>query len=475
MRAKILLIITFAILLALLSACGTVINIAIRAEIPEASITGTPQTTSTAIPSTVSAVTLVNLNVRSAPTTSVNNVIRVIPAGTTITPIGRNQAGTWLQLSDGWISNSPTLIRTTGNIFSLPSAGIDPTPTQERPKNRISYNINAEAIPNREYATQHFVEICPSTILVMNGLWYAVELYNLLHDICGTLVIHRGYSPLEGDEWFYRSAANFVEAWKREGHREIIRYSTNEPSFGGLRSLSEFVAADLELMRLAWENGFRVAMGNFSVGYYQPEQINSGGFDPYLRGLIQYNHFLAVHEYACCVLAFGVGQWSSGWLVDRTRVQPAAWPLAAALPDRLWDNQLPPYWYLLRSIWFLLRADYLGIERPQILVTEFGWDNLPDIKPQIEPLRSQFGLPQYFNDMRGVNTYPRLWAWYWPQWTFPQAACEQLKWADSVYPEEYLGFMLFTWNTNWLQTDFSGFANSEQYIFHDCLEDYSQN
>jgi hypothetical protein len=227
-------------------------------------------------------------------------------------------------------------------------------------------------------------------------------------------------------------------------------------------------------MRLARANGFTVVVGNFSVGYVQPEQINSGAFDSYLRAINQYGHYLGLHEYTVAVLPFGVGQWGAEALLDRNRVQPASWPLASALPTRLWSNQLPPYWYLRRGDWFLLRADFLSIQRPRILLTEFGWDNLPNIKPYIEPLRAQFGVDRYMRDMRGVNTYSQLWAWYWPQWSFAQAACEQLKWSDAVYPADYIGFNLFTWSMhpNWLQTDFSGRENAAHFELHRCLEAY---
>lgn len=481
-----------------LGACGTIISvenleirIPTRAAIPTISaspsivpsLTSVPTVTATASPTAIlslSAVTTANVNFRIAPSTD-NTPILVVLTGTRVTLVGRNSDASWLRtvLADGrqgWMFWQNLSI--SGNRFDLPvitvqataTPTIDPTPTQERPKSRISYNINGEAIPDRAYLTGHLQRLCPSTVLIMNNLSYAVELYNLLHEPCGTIVISRSWSVLEGDEWYYRSAQNFVDQWRREGHPEIVRYSSNEPSFGGLRPLSQFVAADILLMQLARGAGFTVAMGNFSVGYYQPEQINSGGFDAYLRALNQYGHFLAVHEYACCALPFGVGQWQVEALLDRTRVQPASWPLAQALPVRLWNGELPPYWYLRRADWFLLRADLLGIPRPRILVTEFAWDNLPNIKPYIEPLRQQFGLDRYFDDMRGVNTYPELWRWYWPQWTFAQAACEQLRWAESIYPPEYLGFDMFTWSLMWQQTDFSGRENPAMFELHRCLE-----
>jgi uncharacterized protein YraI len=506
----------FSILLLLaLTACGAVVTV--RIQLPDAPPTATaspsptitntarPTNTATARPTNTTAptatasptvtqgapsvTTLVNLNLRNGACATCA-VLTVIPANTTIQVFGRSSDSTWLNVQygtfRGWVSSNASFVRinnaTLGNLPIVGQATAtptvqptedDPTPTQER----ISYNINAEAIPDRTYLKQHLRRLCPTTVLVMNSLAFAVELYQDLHQSCGTIVIHRTHSTWEGDEWYMRSPASFVQRWKQEGHPEIVRYSTNEPSFGGLRPIQDFVAADVELMRLARAAGFTCACGNFSVGYIQHSFITSGAFDAYLRAINDYDHYLAVHEYSTVSLAFGVGQWPVEWLQDRNRVQPSNWPTARDLPTRMINGDCPGYWYLRRADCFLLRADQLGIERPRILVTEWGFDNLPNIKPYIEPLRQRFGIDKYFDDMRGVNTYGNVWRDYYPQWTFAQAVCEQLKWGNSVYPREYIGFNLFTWSINphWLHTDYSGRENPAMFQFHTCLENYAQS
>jgi hypothetical protein len=443
--------------------------------------TGTASPTSSAtIAAGLSATTTANVNLRTGPATTYT-IIRVLLTGTKVQIVGRfdNNTPTWAKTTEGnWIYSQNLTI--TGNINTLPIVGIVPTasptidPSPTRESIRIGYNINGEAVPDMVYLLDVMTSPCGTLQLVMNNLSLAVR----IKELCpSTIVVSRNYSALEGDEWYYRSAQNFVDQWKREGHPEIVRHSTNEPSFGRGARLAEFVASEVELMRVARANGFTLAMGNFSVGIFEPEDINAGLFDNYIRAINTYGHYLALHEYAVVALPFGVGQWQVSALLDRTRVQPVSWPSALALPTRLWSGELPPYWYLRRGDWWLLRADAIGVARPRILLTEFGWDNLPNIKSYIEPLRQQYGLDKYFDDMRGINTYPNVWRWYWPQWTFAQAACEQLKWADMIYPPEYIGFALFTWSTNphWLQTDFSGRENPQLYELHDCLEDYSQN
>lgn len=471
-------------LLLWLTACGTVIRIEdLSISFPDritstAPATVNPSPTAIIAPTAtqiggLQAFTRANVNLRTEPSTAAGNasIIRVLLTGTEIRLIGRLADSTWARTFEGWVYTQNLNI--SGNITSLPivsanSATPEPTPTQERAKSRFSYNINGEAVPDETRLMHVMTNPCKTTALVMNNLGLAVRIKQACPE---TIVISRNYCPCEGDEWERRTPQQIVNQWLLEGHKEIVRHSTNEPSFGGTRT-AQFIAAEIELMRLARANGFTVAMGNFSVGIIRPEDIDAGIWDSYIRAIILYRHYLGLHEYAVVALPFGVGQWQTSYLLDRNRVQPASWPSALALPVRYWGGELPPYWYELRGVWWLLRADTIGVARPSILLTEFGWDNLPNIKADIEPLRQQFGLPQYFRDMRGVNTYPRLWAWYWPQWSFWQAACEQLKWADSIYPPEYLGFALFTWSSrrDWAGFDFSGRENPAMFELHECLE-----
>lgn len=369
------------------------------------------------------------------------------------------------------LTNTPIATSTnTATSTSTPTLTPTKTPTvtPSLPITRISYNINGEAVPSVEYMFQIMSNPCKTTALFMNNLGFAIRLKQLCPN---TIVMHRAYSVLEGDEWFYRSPQNMINQWNLEGSKEIVRYTTNEPSYGA-GNIAQFINNQVELMRLARLNGITLVVGNFAVGNFRAEDINNGSYDSFLRAINQYNHYLGLHEYTTVALPFGVGQWNVNRLLDRTQVQVASWPLASAIPVRLWSGELPPYWHLRRGDWFLLRADYLGIQRPKIILTEFGWDNLSDVKQYIEPLRNQFGIDKYFRDMRGVNTYVNVWRWYWPNWSFATAACEQLKWANRIYPPDYIGFNLFTWSTNphWLHSDYSGRENTAHLELHQCLK-----
>lgn len=466
-----------------------IIRDAAATALPSATITASPSPTATASPTAIAGLlarTLANVNFRSAPNTN-NTPLRVILAGTDVRLIGRIADSTWALavLADGaqgWMYTQNLSI--VGNISLLPIVGLSPTPapTQEPTPTRevgtrISYNVNAEAIPDRAYLKAHLQRLCPTTVLIMNGMAYAVELYEALR-ACGTLVAHRTYSIYEGSEWVYRAPVDIVTQWQREGHPEIVRYSTNEPSYGGNQSTESFVANQVELMRVARQAGFTVIIGNFSVGTVQLLDIQRGIFDPMIRAIAEYHQYLGLHEYTQTVLAFGTSQWARECLLDRLCVQPARWPTAAQVPMALQFDPVshsidyPHYYHFRRGDWWLLRADAIGVARPKIWLTEWGWDSMSDIKPALEPLRNAYGLTKYMRDLRGVNTYELLWHWYFPNWTFAQATCEQIKWGDAIYPPDYIGMNLFTWSINphWLHTDFSGRENGGMFQLHTCLE-----
>jgi hypothetical protein len=328
----------------------------------------------------------------------------------------------------------------------------------------------------------------------MDNLPLADEIYNLLGG--NSIIVHRTWSGHEESEFVYRPVPEVVNQWLREGYPHIVRYDTNEPSFGGNISVEHYTSYEIELMRRAREAGFTVAVGNFGVGRIHPGWIEDGLFDGFLKAIDDYNHILAVHEYTQTCLCFGVGVRPASIFTDREAIQPANWPQLSEVPLDFWElpafsaqaeepygvtqlreayeeigftaqagrRILPPYWHLRRADWFLLRADEMGIERPRILVTEFGWDNLDDLNEWLDPL-DHWAVESPI--LRGVRTYRELWNWYWPHLSFDEAIYLQVGWAEYIYPRDYIGFHAFTWTQSgdWLQTDFS-----ELYEFHKLIE-----
>lgn len=379
----------------------------------------------------------------------------------------------------------------------VPEDTPEATPTREiveLTRTRFSYNINGTNVQDKDYLLNHLQEVNPSSVLIMNNLPLADEIYNLLGG--NSVIVHRTWSSLEGDEFVYRPIPEVINQWLREGYPHIVRYDTNEPSFGGNISVEQYTRYEIELMSRAREAGFTVAVGNFGVGRIQPGWIEDGLFDGFLRAIDDHEHILAVHEYTQACLCFGVGVRPTSIFNSPEAMQPSNWPTISEVPLDFWElpafsaqaeegygitqlreaydalgfsaqagrRILPPYWHLRRADWFLLRADELGIERPKILVTEFGWDNLSDLDEWIDPL-DHWAVES--PNLRGVRTYRQLWAWYWPQWSFAEALYLQVGWAEYIYPPDYIGFHAFSWtqSDDWLQTDFS-----ELYEFHRLLE-----
>jgi hypothetical protein len=95
-----------------------------------------------------------------------------------------------------------------------------------------------------------------------------------------------------------------------------------------------------------------------------------------------------------------------------------------------------------------------------------------DVAPVRDELKQRYGMPEYSNDLRGAGSLVGLWHYYYPTWTPAQAACEQLRWADSVYPAEYGGFTVFTWSSSngWASFDMSGYRAGWFFELHQMLE-----
>lgn len=379
-------------------------------------------------------------------------------------------------------------LRPTSTNTPRPTATNTPTQVpQQSSCNRISYNINAGAIPDWYYMWGHLERLNPCVILVMSNINVAGE---AVRRFPNAIVIHRDWSSFEGEEWLRVPDENvWINRWNQQAsivgadiNKKIVRYSTNEPSLYDPRA---YVQAEVELLNAAARNGYRVAAGNFAVGTFSSSDIANGVYDSFLRAIQSGNHYLSVHEYTTSALPFGTGQWAREWLLDPSQVQVNSWPRRSRLPIEYWYIDLgggttkifPPYWHILRSAWFTLRAKELGLPTPRIILTEAFWDNLSDIGQPIAELRNRFGLPQYMNDMRGINSYTRVWQFYWPNWSQEEAAYWQLAYMDYIYPSNYLGFAQFTWSSveGWKSFDMSGIQGDWLYRLHRLLENHTRN
>lgn len=314
--------------------------------------------------------------------------------------------------------------------------------------NRISFNVNGQAIHDKAKLETFLRAYQPSTLLIMQQPDYAVYLHTLLGG--KTKIVSRMWTALEGDE-YHIPPLEWVNQQTGWGFPEIYRYALNEPPTGS--QLQNVIGWLVEVMTLLSDRGYKGVIGNFSVGSYEMSDVESGVFDPLLRTLAGSEHYFGLHEYTGICLPYGVGQWPVSWLEERERVQPQNWPKRHQLPFRRWDDTLPPYWHLLRSAWFDIRCEELGIQKPRYWISEFGWDALPDmsaLQPNVyETLKNRFGVPSPYVGIRCLNTLENVWRYYWPEWSKDRAAYEQLAWANSLYPAHYEGFNLFTWSDDY--------------------------
>ncbi len=307
---------------------------------------------------------------------------------------------------------------------------------------RISYNIDAKEINDVEYLMRHLIALQPAVTLVMDGLALADRVYRE----AGGIVIHRNFSRHQGDEWRTRSVEDTIARWQNEGYRHIVRYTSNEPHISDER-LPEFIAYHVELCIQARTAGFTIAV---NPSYFEPHHISSGMNDPLIRAVVENGHYWSNHDYTPILLALTGMDVAS--LLDRNLVQRDQWP--TKLP---FEQEYPPFYHLLRAWWVVRRCDYLGIDRVRIVSTEGLWDNMDDVKYVTELLKAEFGIPELHYDFSGIQTNRLLWQHYWPDWTFEEAAFEQLKWVEMMFPPEYIGMCLFVWDDgDWGKFNFSG-------------------
>jgi hypothetical protein len=331
------------------------------------------------------------------------------------------------------------------------------------------------------------------------------------------LVIQKRWRPDESTCWQWQSPADFVAqatSWGAMDKRVLV-YALNEPAAFGedITTLCNWlIAVGRECTRL----GYRAVLGNIGPAIYPPDVIESGRFDNYLRYLHEESlkpdgHFAGWHEYTFAFLPFGAGEYVTDELRNPAALQPpwrnvtslsalAKWSyqamkLAAPTgPDIRWpypyeDKEHRPYanwwlhegdfaeshaqilyprwWHLLRSQWFELYAASKGIGKHKKLITEFGWDDMPDLAPTgiRQYLSDAYGIPNNdkgvpYKGLRGGRTLRNVWEAWWPGWTFEEAVMQQLLWAETNYPADYIGFCLFTisqntewsddWGFNWL-------------------------
>jgi hypothetical protein len=409
-------------------------------------------------------------------------------------------------------------------IESSSTSVLNPSPTRQFPTNtplptatqivsqscsRLSYNVNGQGLQDETYLITHLDRINPCVLLVMDNFALA---WRLAQRYPESVVVVRTYSRFEGGQCLQDSPQSQVDrfiaeanAFSSEAKSRLILYGcSNEPSYGGNNTLQQILNAEHTFMTYAKSKGVRVCSGNWGVGNFDPEQVEAGMYNQYLRDIADGNHYLCVHEYTSLFLPFGTGQYSRQCLIEGYQlnpprnycVQPQNWVTREQIqPRRIqlsfsaqsesdWANVpfgyemmsnyyslpsaqaangvLPPYWHLFRVYWLYIIADENGIPRPQTIISECCHDNLADInlaEPRaLDILKPIFGIERFTYDLRGAPSHCKLWeSYYYPQWTCEQALLQQWLWWDSVADPAIIGFTAYTWSwhDHWISFDMS--------------------
>lgn len=330
--------------------------------------------------------------------------------------------------------------------------------------NRLFWNVNGQGISDINEFLAHFTAARPSAVLIMNNFALAVTLHVLAEG--ETIVIHRDWSSDEGFEWVNRPEWHMLQEWEQQGHPEILRYSTNEPSWrnrNGQR-LEDFIAHQVRLGDEAAARGFRVVFGNWSVGKFQQADVDAGIYDPYLEMLGRHRnwHFGGTHEYQ-----------TGHIFAEHLRADPYGFPKnlmhREVLKKDNWmkrdEIKQQPRWYMGRYDWLFERAKHIGAPLHECIITEWGWDttinNQTDPQDEVKSWFQQFkwrnmDIPRGF---RGLKAYASNQS---PGWTFDEWLYEQFAAADErIYDENYYALLLFTWSSSPDWVTFDGSTNED--------------
>lgn len=322
---------------------------------------------------------------------------------------------------------------------------------------RISYNIHATTPGfDKSKLLAHLQKLQPAWILVMDGLQLAKDIKAALPSsnvISRIYPDEETYKTVPPQDWVNRKVAE-------TGGADIWCYTINEAGFSD-QLLNWFTT----VIEYAATKRLKVVVGNFSVGTPEANDWGKPAATALLQTLAKHrdNAALALHEYACGVITSGlIGGWP-----DSAGVQPGksggrnlaeTWPKEPEI-DTLTRFHMGRFKFLLDS------CKNAGIAPPRLIMTEWGFDDVSDIKAWAD---RQPQTPPY-TTLRGWKSHTNVWNKFYPQWTRQQALFEQLRWADEkLYARAGVeGMMLFCWghsSDSWLQFDLSDATEFQGYL-----------
>lgn len=295
---------------------------------------------------------------------------------------------------------------------------------------RISYNVHAHGIPDRNAFMAHLERLQPKAILIMDDLGLA---QSIKARIPNTIVIHRNWGVTQADDDVFAkvSPQRWIDLRGHETDGKIALHTSCEPGWG-----QDVIDWHVKLMELCAPRGIPLVIGNWAVGTPQPEQW------PMARRMLELldQHrdlfVLGLHEYACGVITSGL----VGGAPDDPR-HPNY------IPVENWPGSVQgiTMFHCGRFNFLLNYCHSIGLRPPRIIMTEHGFDDVSDIKPWASTLR----LRGPYLNIRGWKTIVDQWTdWYGGRgWSAERALFEQLAWADrTIYqPSPVEAQCIFCW------------------------------
>jgi hypothetical protein len=342
---------------------------------------------------------------------------------------------------------------------------------------RISFNINARRVPDERQLFKTLERIHPTTVGVMDGLELAQEIKARLPY---ALVWHRDFEDSEA--WKSVDPVELAEKYHDEHYGAVYAYNINEPYVDGEHSWEFILEWLIRLMAATRERGVRCVVGNLGAGNFERYHIFSLAlFDPYLRALAAHDgwHVGGWHDYTGPLLPLGMLYGGRRWtdMLKPDRVQPATWTRRDEI------DPMGPNWHLMRWTWMDARCRQKGIKLHRKVISEFGFDRMPDLENSFwhprniyTELTQLYGVPAPHRVLRGMNTLRHVFAGLFPYWSFERALFEQYRWADHIYDDTTLGFNLFQWCPGAPDWDIEfGFDVSRLDELHSYLASYRDN
>lgn len=171
----------------------------------------------------------------------------------------------------------------------------------------------------------------------------------------------------------------------------------------------------IEVIHAARKYGLKVVVLNLSSGTPNPDDWKQPLALELLR-LLDTNRDMAVlglHEYACGIVTSGfVGGWPS-------LILPEDWPP---------DVRQMTLWHLGRYMFLVRACEAAGIAVPRIVITEFGFDDMSDVKAWAEMLVKTPG----YASIRGWRSLVEQWRAWFGGWSAERTLFEMIRYALQV-------------------------------------------